>query len=336
MRNRIIIAGIALLLLCSSSKANDTFATLGAGGLVSQKTTEVVMESEDLQISPHQIVVRYVFRNITDKDVEAVVAFPLPDLHGGDVYHEPMSLPDESQLNFVDFTVASGGKPISASLESRAWLEGRDITPRLEAIHLPVSVLVKPLNQALAKLSPAEIKRLETEDLIASEEYADSATGKMKRDWYAAWTMRVKFYWTQRFPAHQTVELTQTYRPVVGGSYIPANDSGNSSARRYCGGPEAFREIAEFKQRHPAKNQDDISLWERTVRYILTTANNWNGPIRKFHVTVLSDASEDIVLTCLPGLKRTGDTRYEVSHSDWRPTAEIELMILQAHKPDGR
>jgi len=278
MRIRIIIASIALLLHCSSSKGNDTFVTLGAGGLVPQKTTRVVMESEDLQISPHQIVVRYVFRNITDKDVEAVVAFPLPDLNGGDVYHEPMSLPDESQLNFVDFTVTSDGKPIPTSLESRAWLNGRDITARLEAAHVPVSVLVKPLNDSLAKLSPAEIKRLERQELISSEEYADSATGKMKRDWYAAWTMRVKFYWTQRFPAHQTVELTQTYRPVVGGSYIPANDSGNSNARRYCGGPEAFREIAELKQRHSTKSGDDISLWERTIRYILTTANNWAGP----------------------------------------------------------
>ena len=60
------------------------------------------------------------------------------------------------------------------------------------------------------------------------------------------------------------------------------------------------------------------------------------GPIRKFHLTVLSDNPEDIVLTCMPGLKRTADTRYEVSHSDWHPTAEIELMILQTNRPEDR
>ena len=53
-------------------------------------------------------------------------------------------------------------------------------------------------------------------------------------------------------------------------------------------------------------------------------------------MTVLSDNPEDIVLTCMPGLKRTADTRYEVSHSDWHPTAEIELMILQTNRPEDR
>jgi hypothetical protein len=195
---------------------------------------------------------------------------------------------------------------------------------------------VKPLNAALAKLSPAEIKKLESENLIASEEYADSASGKMKRDWYAAWTMRVKFYWTQRFPANQTVELTQAYRPVVGGSYIPASDNGGASVKPYCGGPQGLREIAILKQLHPAKNPDDIALWERTIKYILTTANNWDGSIRKFHLKVTGDSAEDIVVTCMPGLKRSGDASYELSHTDWRPTKDLDLLILQANKPEGR
>lgn len=123
MRTRIIFASLTLLSLFSSSKGNDTFATLGAGGLVPVRTTQVVMESEDLQISSHQIFVRYVFRNITNRDVEAVVAFPLPDLNGGDVYNEPMTLPDASQINFVDFTVTSDGREVSP-----AWSHAHGLT----------------------------------------------------------------------------------------------------------------------------------------------------------------------------------------------------------------
>ncbi len=336
MRTRTIVASLGLLLLCSSAHGNDTFATLGAGGLVPLKTAQVVMESEDLQISSHQIVVRYVFRNITNRDVDAVVTFPLPDLSGGDVYNEPMTLPSASQLNFVDFTVTADGIQISPSVESRALLNGRDITGRLQAANLPVSVLLEPLNAGLLKLSPAERKRLETEELIVPGDFNPPLRSAGEHGWWAAWTMRVKFYWTQHFPAQQNVELAQTYRPVVGGSYVPANDSGRSSAKRYCGGPGALREIAQLKQRRPAKSEHDISLWERTFKYILTTANNWSGPVRQFHLTVLSDTPEDLALTCMPGLKKSGDKRYELSHSNWRPAKNLGLMILQTNKPEGR
>jgi hypothetical protein len=132
--------------------------------------------------------------------------------------------------------------------------------------------------------------------------------------------MRVQFYGTQRFPAHKTVTLTQTYQPVVGGSYIVASDDGSSSVGPYCGGVEALREIERVKQRHSA---GDIALWERRINFILTAANNWSGPIRNFHLTVLGDSPEDIALTCMPGLKRVGAARYELSQSDFRPNKDL-------------
>src|SRR5437879_375004 len=92
-----------LLLFCApSSLANDTLVTLGAGGLVPLKSTSVVMESEDLQISASEIRVQYKFRNDSDRDVRAMVGFPLPELDGGDVENSPMHLPSRDSKNFVD------------------------------------------------------------------------------------------------------------------------------------------------------------------------------------------------------------------------------------------
>ena len=143
------------------------------------------------------------------------------------------------------------------------------------------------------------------------------------------WKARIQFYWTQRFPARSAVRVRHTYRPFVGGSYITTGMDGASNIRPYCGGPETLTEIQRVKLRRPRKDAETVLL-ERNVQYILTTANNWNGPIHNFHLTVTADDPEDIVLTCMPGLERTSPTRYELSRTDFHPDRELDLLILQA------
>jgi hypothetical protein len=325
---------LVLLLLSSTGRADDTFVTLGAGGLVPEKSTQIVMESEDLQISVHRVTVRYVFRNITEHDVEGVIAFPLPDLDGG-VFHGPINLPTKTQLNFVDFSVVGDGKPISTQIESRAFLDNQEVTARLRAAGLPVSVLLEPLNCALMKISPEKRKQLEREGLIVPDDFNPPLRCTGKEGWFATWTMRVRFYWTQRFPAKKSVTLTQIYKPVAGGSYIAASGDGSELVKPYCAGAEVLSEIERVKQQfHPLNSVVwwDVVWWERQINFILTTANNWSGPIRNFHLTVLSDNPDDITLTCSPRLKRVGATRYEFSQANFRPTCDLKLMILQANK----
>ena len=60
--------------------ANDTMATIGAGGLQFQKTDDIRMEREDLYLGLQEVRVSYVFRNLTDHDVRMTVAFPMPDV----------------------------------------------------------------------------------------------------------------------------------------------------------------------------------------------------------------------------------------------------------------
>src|SRR5690242_21667847 len=104
MRTRLMVSILAVFVLAASAaNADDTIATLAAGGLVPVKSTQIVMESEDLQISVHKITVRYVFRNTRDKDIDALVEFPLPDLPGGIGFFGNVDIPDKGSLNFVDF-----------------------------------------------------------------------------------------------------------------------------------------------------------------------------------------------------------------------------------------
>jgi len=126
------------------------------------------------------------------------------------------------------------------------------------------------------------------------------------------------------------VEVQHQYRPVVGGSYLTAADDGASRIKPYCGGPEIVPQILAVKKRHPVKNPDEPALYEKQIQYILTTANNWSGPIADFKLTVIADSPDDIVLTCLLGLKRLGPTRYELVRNNFRPVRDLDLLILHA------
>ena len=289
--------------------ANDTLAVLAAGGLVPVKSSEIVLEREDLQISVHQITVRYVFRNSSERDIDTTVAFPLPELEGGLVEHVPLQLPEKTKSNFVDFEVMVAGKPVEAKMEVRAFHEGRDVTDRLRSAGLPVLVSDEGMASAVRKLPAKQHTQFEKDELLVSDD-----VGTANRRYWANWNTRVQFYRTQRFPARGTVEVQHRYRPVVGGAYMVPGDSIGSRTQPYCG--------SDTVTRRP--------LRERQIRYILTTANNWKGPIRSFRLAVMADTPDDIVLTCMPGLKRLGPTRYELSSSNFRPDRELDVLILQA------
>src|SRR5664280_3569258 len=279
---------ITLLLLVAMSlpvAANDTLATLGAGGLVAVKSSEIAIASEDLEISAHQIKVRYVFRNGSDHDIDAIIAFPLPALDGGLIYNEPVVLPSNDPVNFVDFKVEANDARVTTKVETRALADDRDITAYLASLGLPASVVLEPLNSALMKLSIEQRGQLEKEGLIVPGEFNPPLHSVGRKGWWAGWAMQTQFYWTQHFPAKGKIELVQTYRPVVGGSYITADNDGAGSIKLYCASTDLLEKIKQSKSKYPAKQGTDAVLMERTIQYILKTGNNWNAPIASFQLS---------------------------------------------------
>jgi len=310
-------------------RADDTLMTLGAGGLQPVKATQISMQSEDLEISVHQIRVRFVFRNDSDKDIESLVAFILPGLNGGDLFNTPISIPKENAWNFMDFHVTEHEKEIATKIEARAVDGERDITEHLRSLGLSPMPFPDVVAANIKKLPLANRNQLKKEGLITNDE---SPSDEPEKYWWATWTMNVRYYWTQRFPARSTVELVQTYRPIVGGTYLPYGSDVREYLNPYCGRIEALRQIAAFLKNHPVKQQGDNYLGEHTVDYVLTTAHNWAGPIGHFRLSVVTDTSEDILVTCMPGLKRVSPTRYELTKDNFRPTGDLKLLILQQWK----
>ena len=103
----------------------------------------------------------------------------------------------------------------------------------------------------------------------------------------------------------------------------------------YCGSIANLDEIRKVQAEVTTKDNSGIpatAFYERRIQYILTTANNWSGPIRTFHLEVSTDSSEDIFSTCFPGVKRSSATSYELTRVDFHPDRELDLLILQANR----
>jgi hypothetical protein len=325
---RITLLLIFLLSALPSTRANDTLVTLGAGGLVPLKSSTVVMESERLHITLHRVTVDYVFRNTANQDIDAAVAFPLPELYGATLEVSPVELPSKDATNFISFKLTVDGKPVSPKTEIRAFKKDQDITEQLKSLGLPISVLDTRMKAALAKLSKIQLSQLEQDDWIVKEEF--ETTGKAPARYWPWWQTHIQFYWTQHFPANATIRVSHTYVPVVGGSYI--DDDGSHVAQRYCGTAATLQQIQERKSKVDQQQQPGLTLWWRSLQYILTTANNWAGPIKHFHLQIDSDAPDDIVMTCMPNIQQTSPTRYEIDASDFHPDRNLNLVILQPHQ----
>ena len=332
LSQRLFLLNFVAGMLVVATSANDTMVTLGAGGLVPLKSLEIVLESENLEISVHQIQVKYRFRNTSDHDVDGTVAFPLPPINGGTLENEPINLPTKNSINFVLFHVKVNGKPVSPEVEVRAFDKGKDISALLKLYGLPTSLMAARRKNTIGKLTEAQRADLLKDGIVGFTETAKPGSSKAEKDWWPWWDMRVQYFWTQRFPAGQTVEVEHSYAPVVGGSYIVASDNGESSVQPYCGDAETVKRIQEVKSHFPGKRDSDPVLLERRVQYILTTANNWRGPIGNFQLVVNTDGTDDIFAACMPGLERISSTRYEFQQANFRPDREINLLILQPNK----
>ena len=74
----------ALAMLCAAAAApahaNDSVAQTALGGLTLTRSNSISMDSEDLYISRDHVRVRYRFTNRSDRPIDTLVAFPLPDI----------------------------------------------------------------------------------------------------------------------------------------------------------------------------------------------------------------------------------------------------------------
>ena len=326
--NLCIAALLASFMLAAPAAANDTVASMGAGGLVFQRTDGIEMRSEDLYVSAREIRVRYRFYNRTDRDIGTLVAFPMPDLRGG--IESDVAIEDPLQM---PFTTTVNGRRVATNVEQKAVFGDVDHSDMIRGLGLPLSPRGEATMRALATLPRPQIDMLVEMGLLEDRSWTDA--GVRRLELVPLWTLRTTHYWTQIFPAGRELDVRHRYAPAVGGSVgsrfgYPAPDGvdpAGEDAARYCA-DDAFRAGARRMRTR------GLSLSETWVDYILTTGANWAEPIGDFRLVVDKGRSRNLVSFCGEGVRRISSTQFEIRRRNFTPTRDLSVLILTGERID--
>lgn len=322
----LLMAG-ALMAMPAAVEANDSMAELKTGGLRYIRTEAVRMVREDLFISADEITVDYIFENQIDKDVESLIAFPMPSIIP-DPY-EASGVPIDD-TNFLGFRVFIEGEEIQPELSQRASVLGVDVTEEIYDYRLPLLPIAESTRNELAHLPQEVLSDWLARGLVFGEEW-DAGEG-MQSYYFPAWTLDQTYYWTMNFPAGRQVHVSHSYKPSVGGSagtYFLDWEGNKGEAyadyeKRYCIDPPFVNAVKKRLQ-----PEGGIAMTESWISYILTTGRNWSDSIGTFHLTVDKGSTDNFVSFCGTGVKKTGPTRFELTYEDYYPDRELEILIME-------
>lgn len=325
---RQILTTVALLALATSALANDTTAEIGTGGLIFTRSDAVAMESEDLFISQDEVRVAYTFRNTSEADVDAIVAFPMPDIEASPDIN--VALPEAGD-NFLGFTVTVDGKPITPSLEQRAFAAEIDVTNELRAN----GVALYPYDEGTDALIAGKSEQLRKDwiarGLVALQTYDD---GEGDKDHYAPlWKLKSSYWWRMTFPKGKAVDVRHAYKPSVGGTvglnFVEDGKVGGDQIDWYRSTYCTDKTFENAVQKAVTAAGDNGSpYYENWISYVLTTGANWRTTIGKFKLTVDKGKPENLISFCGENVKKVGPTRFEMTAEDFYPEQDINILIL--------
>lgn len=335
MRLHISLVALAAFVLTGTGLANDSVGHLSAGGIVLGRSDDIEMRSEDLYVSTAEVRVHYRFFNTSDKDITALVAFPMPDVAApNDADNRAIPI-DTDPVNFMGFKTQVGGKPADMKVEQRVIAVGIDRTELLKSLNVPLAPYTEAARKAVDAL-PAERKEELVALGVARAETYDQGKG-MQRHVLPNWTLRTTYYWTQVFPAKKELVIQHQYKPSVGASVgtMVGSDTPDAATmadyrRRYCMDAE-FVSAATRVQKALARKQGAM-LGERRLEYVLVTGANWAGPIKDFRLVVDKGSPDNLVSLCGEKIKKISATQFEMRATDFFPQRNLEVLILQSNQ----
>ena len=332
MRHLAFALIVSSALAAVPASANDSIAELGTGGLQLARTDAIAMQKEELSISEEAVSVDYVFRNVSDADVETLVAFPMPDI-GSSPYDMPM-IPYDTHDDFLGFEVWVDGEPVKPQLEQRAFAVDVEVTAALKANNIPLYPYKDETYAALAKLPQKMADDFRARGIIVIDRYDDGSGWKSVRSPF--WTLKSTYWWKSRFPVGKDVAVSHRYTPSVGASvgltfFSQGRMQGEAYAaykRKYCMDSAFERAILKAAKESP---DGYPQLYEKRISYVLTTGGNWaSGTIDEFKLTVDKGEPGDLVSFCGKGVRKTSPTTFEMTARDFNPDRDIDILIVKS------
>jgi hypothetical protein len=319
-----VALGLLTLLISTCANANDSIARVGAGGLTLLKSDNIQMLEETLTISTSHINVHYRFRNESQQDIKAVVAFPMPE-YGFNPGFSESAWNNAPFTSLSDFLILADGKFISPHTTRAALYDGKDITQELRNIGLTDSQIFETFGDCKGNDDGSSIacglpdaQKAKIDKLIGREI-------TKPQYWVPPWQVTESAYWEQTFPAGKVIEVLHEYKPLVGTEQSPrigqdgCPDEGSGKA---------------IERRQKAAKTGRFQGYTKEVEYILGTGRNWKGPIRNFHLIIKKDSADQIVSLCFPGKsKKISATEIEFSQANYSPQNKLIIYFVNVAKP---
>lgn len=315
---KFLIALFVLSTFSYTAYANDTSGTiLPTGGIVFEKQDGIRMQVEALYIRPKQIEVNYLFENRTGNDITTQMFFPLPQMPAVEEY-----LGDEA--HDFKFKLWVNGKARQYQTHWSVQQNDRDITKDISVLfYQPEEVITdQELARRIQALPEETRQKLQDKKMIEWGWTLDRDKGEMQ-NWkmpdHAAWQKQISYSWQQTFPAHQTVAIRHTYRPTLIYKNVgtPFSQCVHGQSKQF----QEFVHIPENEQKSPWGHLNARDYLE----YILTTANNWQGPIENFNLLVESPLES---VGCFDGEEFYGGKYYAINRQDYSPEWDISVDFI--------
>ena len=326
---KLFIALFVLSIFPSGINANDTSGyVLPTGGVVFEKQDGIKMQVEALYIRPKQIEVNYLFENTTDKDITIQVFFPLPEMSAISDYYGYYR-DAKHQFNFklwingketkyqTHFTLTQNDREIP-SVALQLWktpeesLDFNQFNERVAA--MPEQDRQILLDGNYLKWDGTFVKDPKTNEWEEGEGWTMDETDST---W---WQKQISYSWRQTFPAHKTVAVRHTYIP----SYKTVN-TGHPFSKCIDYDSEQYQEFVYIPEEEKTRKWQERLESRDYLEYILTTANNWQGPIENFNLLVESPLKS---VGCFDGEEFYGERYYTINRQNYTPEWDMSVDFI--------
>jgi hypothetical protein len=255
-----------------------------------------------------------------------------------------------TQDNLVGFTATVDGKPVPVSVDRRAVIEpdwqddrplaeqydtpGQDVTAALQALDIPLTLDVQALQAQLLALPEADKAALTAQGLA---EFVPG-DGTTPAEVWPAWSVVLRYHWTQTFPAGAALRISHSYSNLPPGGLFSWDkqiepDSYNAVLQqRYCVDEATARGIVKRLTRQD-NGETYVMGRHWAIDYVLRTANSWAGPIGKFRLTLDKGAEDRLISLCAEGVKKTGPTTFVIEKTDFTPRDDLRILVVAPVQP---
>lgn len=143
------------------------------------------------------------------------------------------------------------------------------------------------------------------------------AVPEMSKSFNVAFT----YFWEQTFPAKKRINVSHHYRPALTSTLI---DPSEPIDKDYCA-DRTFLKMLK-KRQNPKKPS---VLFAQELAYVLTTGNNWKGPIGTFKLTIRKSFPKQILSLCTESkIKKLNQTDFVIQEKNYRPKQDLKILFI--------